>query len=367
MVARDGVGFGDDWTGVHRAALQRSATHGAFGPPMTHLPLRRLALTATLLGAPAAGQNSFRPLPSVPETNHSGAGVIAPVRQPRTYFEELDSAAARPKRERYVEVSGFADAHGASSLEGGGDVSMQHGGWSVVLGTELQGERLAAFGISTEAYFYNFGGGNALVPGASEPFNDLYRTRVSGVVRTPSSDGLGWFSGFELALSGEDEAPTNESLAVGGLGGVRYHAGAALDVELGVAAQSRLEDDPWFWPYIGVAWHPTDALTLEARGTSLEGRLALDRHWSLFGRADYELRQFRLNDDNAASKGVFRDEEIRAGLGLAHSDASGLTFELFGGVEVWRELSALDENGARTAEVEADGAPFVALKLSLSL
>lgn len=334
---------------------------------MTHLSRSRLMILAmSAVAAPSWAQNAFRPLPAVPDAEWNSAGAGAAARIAPSYLEQLERAAELPRSEHFVEVRGFADAQGAANLEGGGDVSMQHGGWSAMLGTELDGELLGALSVSTEAFFYNFGGAGTLALGDDEPFNDLYRTRVAGAVRTPSSDGIGWFSGFELAFSGEDEAPTNESMSVGGLGGVRYGAGRTLDVELGVAAQSRLEDDPWFWPYIGFRWRPTDALSFQARGTSLESRFEFATDWSVFARAEYELHQFRLSDDHPTAKGVFRDEQIRAGVGLARRAHNGLGFQIFGGVDVWRELSSFDRDGTRLAEVEPDSAPFVAIDLSLS-
>jgi hypothetical protein len=130
---------------------------------------------------------------------------------------------------------------------------------------------------------------------------------------------------------------------------------------------SRLEDDPWIWPFLGLKWRPNDELTLEAKGTSIEARYALDPTWSLFARAEYQLRQFRLNDDNPLPSGVFRDEEIRAGAGISRRSSSGFKFDLYGGLNLWRELSTLDQDGGKVSEVEADTTPFVAISLQLSV
>jgi len=301
----------------------------------------------------------------VPETSEWNAGASA--NRPRSYFEELDLAGQLPREERYVETRVYGDADSAADLTGGGSVSMQHGGWAVMFGSRLAGEQLAAIEVDTEAFFYNLSGANGVVPGENEPFNDLYRTSISGVVRTPDSDEFGWFSGFELSLGGEDEAPTNESLSIGGLGGLRYSSAKSLDVELGIAAQSRLEDDPWFWPFLGLRWRASDSVSFEARGTAVEGRVALDRAWSVFARAEYELRQFRLNPDGPLAKGVFRDEVIRGGLGLSRRSKDGFGLELLAGMDLWREFNTFDRDGKQVSEIEADSAPFVALELSLAL
>ena len=328
----------------------------------------RATLAASLLlAASASAQNAFRPLPSVPDALEWSGAPPRPVPSLSSYMEELERAADTPRPTSFLEARGYLDAAGSAGLEGGGDVSHQRGGWQVIFGTELDEERLAAFSLSTEAHFYNFSGGPNLVPGVGEPFNDLYRASFSGIVRTPQQLGMGWFGGFEFTLGGEDEASPRDALVAGGVGGVHYVASERLEVDVGLAMLSRLEDDPWIWPFLGLKWRASDALTFEAKGTSVEARYALDPSWSLFARAEYQLRQFRLNDDNPLPGGVFRDEEIRAGLGVTHRSESGFKLDLFGGLNVWRELSTLDADGAKVRESEPDTAPFVALALQLSV
>ena len=45
---------------------------------------------------------------------------------------------------------------------------------------------------------------------------------------------------------------------------------------------------------------------------------------------------------------------------------NGLGFQLLGGLNLWRELSTLDRDGADVTERELETAPFVALALNLS-
>ena len=331
---------------------------------------RSLALAAVLALAPAAlAQNAFRPLPELPEFGEWPGAASPSIAAARaaTRFHELDAATDLPQRRTFVEVRALADVSAGADFDGGGSLSTQRGGWEATIGTELDEERIAALSIATEAYFYNLSGANTLVPGENEPFNDMYRASVSGLVRSSADGGPGWFGGFHLELAGEDEAAADRSLVVGGLGGVRYRAGDALDLELGVATLSRLEDDPWIWPYIGFRWRASEWLEFAARGTELEGRARIAERWSVLGRAEYVLRQFRLNSDNPLPSGVLRDEQIRAGVGLERRGDDGFAFEVLAGVNLWRELSTLDRDGAPVTESELDPAPFVALALSISL
>lgn len=320
------------------------------------------------LGATASAQNAFRPLPELPTlAEWPGRGPSAALSPAEARFEELEQQAQGPRERTFVEVRALADVASGANFDGSpGSLASQRGGWVATIGTELDGERLAALSVKTEAFFYNLGGANGLVPGNDEPFNDLYRATFAGVVRSAERGGPGWFSGFQVSLCGEDEADAGDSIVVGGASGLRYSASDTLEVELGVAALSRLEDDTWIWPYLGFRWRPTERLEFSAQGTQLEARVHLNDDWSVFGRAEYALQQFRLNDDNPLAAGVLRDEEIRAGLGVDYRAENGLGFQLLGGLNLWRELSTLDRDGGDVTERELETAPFVALALNLS-
>ena len=144
---------------------------------------RAILVASLVLASSASAQNAFRPLPAVPDAlEWSGAPRAVP--SLASYMDDLERAAEAPRPTSFLEARGYLDAAGSAGLEGGGDVSHQRGGWQVIFGTELDEERLAAFSLSTEAHFYNFGGAPNLVPGASEPFNDLYRAAMikSGLI-----------------------------------------------------------------------------------------------------------------------------------------------------------------------------------------
>lgn len=320
-----------------------------------------------LAASSANAQNAFRPLPELPDLVEwpGRAGAPAPS-SASLWFDQLEADSHLPRERTFVEVRALADVALGANFQGGGSLASQRGGWEAVIGTELGDERIAAFSVRTEAFFYNLSGANGLVPGESEPFNDLYRASFAGVVRSSNEAGPGWFGGFHVALGGEDDADARDALIVGGAGGIRYRASEKLQVELGVAALSRLEDDTWIWPYLGFRWQAADWLEFAAHGTQVEARAQLGEHWSVVGRAEYALQQFRLNDDNPLPGGVVRDEEIRAGIGLERRHTEGLTIELLAGFNLWRELSTLDRAGQDVAEDELETTPFIALTLSVA-
>jgi hypothetical protein len=326
-----------------------------------------IALATCALPSSAAAQSAFRPLPRLPDLDAmiTSSGTSSAV--PAPLFDALEAEADVEAPRTFVDARVFLNASDGSNLADGGSMSSQRGGWSATIGRKLGEDTLAALELSTEATFYNFSGNTTLVPGNSNPFNDLYRASLAGTIQTPIDEHTSYFAGIELALGGEDEADARKSLTIGAAGGVRHKASDDFDMSIGVAVLSRLEDDPWIWPWIGFQWKANDWLDFEARGTEIEAHAALDEHWRALARAEYLIRQYRLNSDDPLPNGVFRDNDIRLGLGLERSSQDGFHFQVLGGVSLWRELSTLDKTGAHVTETEVDPALFVGLSLGISL
>jgi hypothetical protein len=322
-----------------------------------------IAFATLALASSAAAQSGFRPLPQLPNldpwllTKRAGEADVEPAAPVDPASGELTTT---------IDARIFVSASRDSNLEGGGSVATQSGGWAAALGKRLDGERVVALELSAEAHFYDFSGANVLSPTNNQPFNDLYRAALCGQIHTQIDRRIAYFAGVELELAGEDGASVNDSLSVGALGGVTVTSSEHLSVSLGLAALSQLEDDPWIWPWLGFEWRANDWLELDARGTEFEARAKLGSSWTALTRVDYTLRQFRLSDDDPLSGGAFRDEDIRAGLGLEWKADDGVQLSLLGGVSLWRELATFDTAGNRT-ENEVDPAPFVAFTFSMSL
>jgi len=326
-----------------------------------------IALASLALTSSTAAQSAFRPLPRLPDFDVmlTPSGTSSAV--PATLFDALEAEADLESPRTFVDARVFLDASEDANLADGGSLSSQRGGWSATLGKKLGDETLAAIELSTEATFYNFGGPTTLVPGNSNPFNDLYRASLSGSVQTAIDGDTSYFAGIELALGGEDEADARESLSVGAAGGVTHRASDDFEMSIGVAALSRLEDDPWIWPWLGFEWRANEWLDFEARGTEIEAHAAFNERWRAIARAEYVIRQYRLNSDNPLPSGVFRDNDIQLALGLERTSKDGFRFSLLGGVSVWRELSTLDKSGAHVTETEVDPALFLGLNFGISL
>jgi hypothetical protein len=325
------------------------------------------AAGACLFPDAVQAQSTVLPIPRI-ERHELRLLAVAPdvVSGPRSSWAEL---AAAPEGElddptdfglqgrmRLLDESPYSDAAGR--------IATQRAGWQALLGRRLEGGGLFALGLDTEASFYDFSGPGAA--GVGDPFNDVYESRLRSTLYTPLDRELSVFTGLELAYGGESEADLASGLTAGAAVGASYRASENLEVSLGVAAASRLEDDAYALPFIGVDWQLTGSTRLVAEGPEvrLEQRFTAGLDGYLL--ADYDLRQFRLDEDGPLDGGAFRDEQIDLGAGLNWTPIDGVRIGVEGGLTVWRELTTLSADGADLGVTEVDPAPFVGFTLTAS-
>lgn len=344
---------------------------------LTQPSLRRMfALTATaavLLAATANAQSTVRPVPRIAKPlDWNAGGIAAPVAEaPRfdpllTRYERL-AATHEFENARRVEVEAFGQMLPGASLEtGGGEVETARFGWRARLLQEMDSGATLGFALENEASFYDFGLSNPLVGTDTDPFNDVYLTRLASTYYGQLSTELAYFGGAEIVLAGEPDAGLEASTTFGATTGFAYRAHEDLEVTVGLFAYSRLEDDAVLLPFIGLAWRITDGLELNAEGN----RVALDAELTdavdLELYATYDQRQFRLEDGGGLESPALRDEQIDIGatFGIALTEAARL--EIGAGYTTWRELTVLND-GAALGEVELDPQPFATLGLSVTL
>lgn len=333
-------------------------------------PSRSLSYLLLLLAGPlgahslAFGQSNVRPVPAASRVQRATGGHHFDSRKAEEarYLKLADAPMQRP-----MEWDVGMDIHGmmqpASDLETGGDRSVLRGGWEATL-SRSNGDRSLALFLDTEASFYDWSTTTPLPGGATDPFNDLYETRLGAVMGFDESEQVSWFTGVEIVLAGEDSASIGDSLSIGVVTGCDVQASDDLSLSFGIAALTRLEDATWVLPYFGFDWRLSDRVTLATDGAGLVLDARLSRDWSAAVAAEYEMRQFRLNDDNAISDGVYQDDQITLSGELTWRASESTTLQLTGGLAAWQESTFLDGAGSKLGEVETDPGLFAAVTLS---
>ncbi|MEM7308792.1 MAG: hypothetical protein AAF682_19070 [Planctomycetota bacterium] len=255
---------------------------------------------------------------------------------------------------------------GANLDQAGGERSVVRGGWRARLTREL-GDRSFTFLMDSEASFYDWSAPAPIAGTTTDPFNDLYQTHIGAVASFAEDESIGWFTGMEIGLSGEDNADVQDAITLGAITGARCRANEDLTFSFGIAALTRLEDDPWIIPYFGFDWALTDRVRLATEGARLLLEAELSDSLDATLAAEYQLRQYRLNEDGPLGDGVFQDDQIQLTGELAWHAGENTTLTFAAGAVTWQESAFLDSDGSVLSQRETEPAAFGALTLSFRL
>lgn len=340
-------------------------------------------LSAILISAASAAgvhaQSTVRPVPRIPLPLNwlDQSGAQAPAFAATNSAAPTDSAQAQaarfergpvlspPALERRIEVEAFGSLLSAAAVEtGGGDVSTGRFGWRARLLQQTSGGGTLGIEFENEAAFYNFGLTSPIVGTDTDPFNDVYRTRLASTYYGRVASDLSYFHGFEITIAGEPETGLGDSTILGGTSGLAFHASDDVQITAGLMAFTRLEDDAVLLPFIGLDWQVNDSLRITAEGNRVALDAQLNDSVDLEFYAVYDQRQFRLEDGGGLGAPAFRDEQIDLGatLGLAVGDDTRIEFGV--GLTAWRELTTLAQ-GATVLEIELDPRPYASIGLTV--
>lgn len=315
-------------------------------------------------------QSNVRPVPVVAHAPDlvmaSRRAAAAPVDSDALWLS-LDARPAAPVPEWAISMDIEGTLAGAGDLQGfGGGVSVQRGSWDASLTREGDARSYTLF-LGAQATFHDWSASAPFVAGSRDPFNDLYETRIGGVASFQEDETLGWFTGVELTLAGEDAADPLDSLVVGAVSGVSARADEDLSFSFGVAVLTRLEDTPWLLPYFGFDWRLSERFRLSTEGARVELEATLSEAWSATLASEYSIQQARLNGANAIPSGVYQDDRITASAGLRWAPNERTTLDLEAGAILWEEHTFLSSTGTNLATFESGQAGFVGLGLNFDI
>lgn len=231
-------------------------------------------------------------------------------------------------------------------------------GTDVNFRTALSREWGLNLGLAGEYSNYSFDG-----PGADLTL-DLVAIRLAPGLEYRLSDEWAIFGGGIVDVAGDTSADIGESAGYGGFVGARHKVSDRLSYSFGVSGRTRLEDDPSFFPILGIDWEITRGLTLSTSGAGAGGQIrltqALSDQWAVSAVVGYEQREFRL-DDKPIADGVFRDSRVPVGVELAWRPTDAFSARLTAGYVVWQEIEFDDADGDEVSEDDVDPAPYVGI------
>ncbi len=245
-----------------------------------------------------------------------------------------------------------------------GDVQIWNAGSGASIRFPVGEQWRLNFRVHGEYSNYDFSGATALVPGAADPFDDLYEAGIGVVAHRALSGPWSLTLGAYIRSAGEPGAEFGDTLWGGGFAGIGYRFNESFRLTLGGGFTSRLEDNAEFVPFIAFTWQITERLRLETQGFDLvltwEPRTWLD----VYAHGSWEYRQFRLDDDRAALPGgVIRDNRFPVGAGVAFKPFDGLRIAVEGGAIVYQEFDVLSSSGNQITDVETEAAAYIMLRI----
>ncbi len=242
-----------------------------------------------------------------------------------------------------------------------GTVSVARAGANLEFNARIDSQFRLGLSVDAEGSWYRFRGATALIPGTSQPFNDVYLVRLTPSASYAFNQQWSVLAGAIVEFAGEPGADLGDSFTAGGFGGVRVALAENFALTLGAAAKSSLEDDAIIYPLVGIEWQITPTVSFSTAGPGARLTAELTDSWAVFLQAGFQLREYRLDDDSPLPAGVARDARIPVTIGLTWQPAESVKVTLRGGVVVWQEFEIDNAAGLQISETNTKPAPFIGL------
>ena len=280
--------------------------------------------------------------------------------------EEVGEHSVARELEWRFAVSTFAGAAARADFDGAaGSLGAHRFGFGVSASRPLDELYTAGVGVRWARSAYDFGAGSFGLPGG-DPFDSLSSYGVwTSLAKWDEADDLNW-TGFVFANAGlESGASASDGTTFGGGGTVHYRHSESFAMSLGLYGTTLLEDDFLVYPVSAIDWQVSEDLHIGDEGDGVGVGLRFNDELKSYFNIAFGVNQFRLDDQGVVPRGVFRDEDFAANLGLVWTPTERLTAELALGV-AWREVTFLFDGGGGVSQ-DLDPAPFAAMRLSYGL
>lgn len=152
-----------------------------------------------------------------------------------------------------------------------------------------------------------------------DSFSDVLQVQLGGTWQFPLVDrwnGLVRGGGL-LAADGSEHLGRGWNLPF--LAGVGYSFSEEFKLGLGLLGEFRAEEDPFFFPYLGVEWRPTDRFTLfTGNGVFANYEAGGQRRWKIASSATFNTFVFAVDNlkdfPEGKTRGVVEDRSYQLNL-----------------------------------------------------
>ncbi|QDV04721.1 hypothetical protein Poly30_02140 [Planctomycetes bacterium Poly30] len=277
----------------------------------------------------------------------------------------VDESPKRAQRAWEFETRAFAVP---SASAGSIDSRVSRFGASLTWNLRVTERTTAAVKLETERSSYKFDGLQAALPGFDlrrVDGLDVHRASVNFMhIRSKETS---YFVGAGAAVAQEPGAAFEDSSVFNFQVGMRHAWNDSLSTSIGVAASTRIEEDLFALPFLGLDWTATDSWSFQFGVPATGVKFRASDSVSVALRARFEFRDFRLEDSGAMPGGILRDEGIGVELGLDWRPSPAISLGVNAGYLMNRELRFDDASGATLLEVHPDSSPFAGLSLKYQI
>lgn len=286
--------------------------------------------------------------------------------------EAIEELTGRPPLVTFS-VSARGDHRFKADLkEGEGDMSVTRVRGDLGVGFTLDQRTRLGLAFGHEQSRYRFGDFD-LLSGVDRPLRDAHTTDFGARLSRQFDENWGAIIGARVEFSGESGADLDDSATYGGLGIITYRFSETLTVGAGAAVSTRLEDSTLVIPIVLVDVQISDRLSfgnIDPRATAGLGvgaalRYKLTDEWTLSLGAGYQRREYRLDNANTISGGVFRDAGFPIVLDATYAPNPHFSIGARAGAMVWHRIELFDDGGRSLTRSEIEPTPFVGFGASV--
>ncbi|MBI1190535.1 MAG: hypothetical protein GC200_07650 [Tepidisphaera sp.] len=272
-----------------------------------------------------------------------------------------DPLAVKATLDLFGSYSATADFHNNR-----GSLSTARGGGRLGVRVPIEERRAVGFSFTGEYSNYDFSNASGFPGSAADgPWKDVTILTVEVNYVAPIKEKWSYFVGLSGDASYERGADFDKSLTLSGAGGVAYQVSDDLRLGFGLAAGSRLEDDPYVVPIVTVDWQIDEKWSLSSspgfgsRTAGVELTYAVTEDLKVGLAAGFEDREFRLDRNGPIPSGVGRDYRLPVAVTAHWRVDPQVELSLGVGANVWGQVRAENSNGDRITEEDLGPGFFV--------